>query len=87
MVDYKQQAQELFKILMTATGICEDIKAFNFLCNRYPELMKYFIDEIEEELQGVELPEISEEEQERQKKKLFQKIEEYENQKKQAKKC
>ena len=39
MIDYKKQAQELFNLLMTATGISEDIQMFNYLSGRYSNLM------------------------------------------------
>lgn len=82
MIDYKQQAQELFDLLMTATGICEDIQMFNYLCDRYPELMENHVKRIEEEAEQVELPKMTEEEEQRQYNELMKRIEEYEKGKK-----
>lgn len=82
MIDYKQQAQELFNLLMTATGICEDIQMFNYLCDRYPELMENHVKRIEEEAEQVELPKMTEEEEQRQYNELMKRIEEYEQSKK-----
>ncbi len=78
MTDYKQQAQELFDLLMTATGICEDIQMFNYLCDRYPDLMENHVNRIEEEAEQVELPELTKEEEERQYSELMKRIEKYE---------
>lgn len=82
MIDYKQQAQELFNLLMTATGISEDIHMFNFLCDKYPELMDDYVRKIEEEAEQVELPKMTEEEEQRQYNELMKRIEEYEQSKK-----
>ena len=82
MIDYKQQAQELFNLLMTATGISEDIHMFNFLCDKYPELMDDYVRKIEEEAEQVELPKMTEEEEQRQYNEFIKRIEEYEQSKK-----
>lgn len=83
MIDYKQQAQELFNLLMTATGISEDIHMFNFLCDKYPELMDDYVRKIEEEAEQVKLPKMTEEEEQRQYNELMKRIEEYEKNKNQ----
>lgn len=82
MIDYKQQAQELFNLLMTATGISEDIQMFNYLSGRYSNLMDEYIREIEEEVKDVQIPEWTEEEENRQRQELMKRIEEYEQSKK-----
>lgn len=82
MIDYKQQAQELFDLLMTATGISEDIQMFNYLSGRYSNLMDEYIREIEEEVKDVQIPEWTEEEENRQRQELMKRIEEYEQSKK-----
>ena len=79
--DYRQQAQELFDILMDATGICEDIEIFKSLCNRYPELMDDYMQRLEENIPDVELPEISPEEEERQQARLLERLKQIDQQK------
>lgn len=61
-MDYKKAAEELFEIVILNIGVEENIKAFNFLCDRYPELMSAYVAKIEEEIKDVELPEETEEE-------------------------
>ena len=82
MIDYKQQAQELFNLLMTATGISEDIQMFNYLSGRYSNLMDEYIREIEEEVKDVQIPEWTEEEENRQRQELMKKIQKIEQNKK-----
>ena len=82
MIDYKQQAQELFNLLMTATGISEDIQMFNYLSGRYSNLMDEYIREIEEEVKDVQIPEWTEEEEKRQYEELMKKIQKIEQNKK-----
>lgn len=79
MTDYKQIAEELFEILVMQAGLCEDVRAFNALCDRYPELMADYVAKIEKEVEGVELPQLTEEEERQQYEKLMKKIEELEN--------
>lgn len=75
MTDYKQIAEELFEILVMQTGLCEDVRAFNALCDRYPQLIADYVAKIEKEVEGVELPQLTEEERQ-QYEKLMKKIEE-----------
>ena len=82
MIDYKKQAQELFNLLMTATGISEDIQMFNYLSGRYSNLMDEYIREIEEEVKDVQIPEWTEEEEKRQYEELMKKIQKIEQNKK-----
>ena len=78
MTDYKQIAEELFEILVMQVGLCEDVRAFSALCDRYPELMADYVAKIEKEVDGVELPPLTEEEERQQYEKLMKKIEELE---------
>lgn len=78
-MNYKKIAEELFEIILLSTGITEDIQMFNYLCDRYPELMADYVAKIEKEVEGVELPQLTEEEERQQYEKLMKKIEELEN--------
>ena len=42
-INYKKTAEELFEIILLSTGITEDIQMFNYLCDRYPELMESYV--------------------------------------------
>lgn len=76
-MDYKKTAEELFELLLTHTALVEDIDFFNFLYDRYPELMKDYVSKIEEEVANSDLPEISPEEDKRMYDGLMKKIEDY----------
>ena len=75
-MNYKKIAEELFEIILLSTGITEDIQMFNYLCDRYPELIADYVAKIEKEVEGVELPQLTEEEERQQYEKLMKKIEE-----------
>lgn len=47
-MDYKKAAQELFEIVVLSVGMREDIRMFNCLCEKYPELMDEYVRKIEE---------------------------------------
>lgn len=61
-MDYKKAAEELFEIVILNIGVEENIEAFNFLCNKYPELMNAYVEKIEKELEDSNMPEITDEE-------------------------
>lgn len=73
-MDYKKAAQELFEILILKTRISENIEAFKFLCDRYPELMDEYVKKIEENIKDIEIPEESEEEKQARWEKLCERI-------------
>ena len=82
MIDYKRQAQELFEIIVLSTGITEDIQMFNYLCDRFPNLMDDYVKKIEEEVKDVSIPELTPEEEKRQYEELMKKIQKIEQNKK-----
>lgn len=82
MIDYKKQAEELFEMLVMATGIAEDTRMFNYLCDRYPNLMQDYIKKIEDEVSDADIPELTEEERKRMDDELMERIRKYEDSKK-----
>lgn len=82
MIDYKRQAQELFEIIVLSTGITEDIQMFNYLCDRFPNLMDDYVKKIEEEVKDVSIPKLTPEEEKRQYEELMKKIQKIEQNKK-----
>lgn len=78
-MNYKKIAEELFEIILLSTGITEDIQMFNYLCDRYPELMESYVSKIEEKTKDIKIPEFTPEEEKRQYEKLMKRIEELEN--------
>lgn len=82
MIDYKRQAQELFEIIVLSTGITEDIQMFNYLCDRFPNLMDDYVKKIEEEVKDVSIPKLTQEEEKRQYEELMKKIQKIEQNKK-----
>lgn len=82
MIDYKIQAQELFEIIVLSTGITEDIQMFNYLCDRFPNLMDDYVKKIEEEVKDVSIPKLTPEEEKRQYEELMKKIQKIEQNKK-----
>lgn len=82
MIDYKRQAQELFEIIVLSTGITEDIQMFNYLCNRFPNLMDDYVKKIEEEVKDVSITKLTPEEEKRQYEELMKKIQKIEQNKK-----
>lgn len=75
-MNYKKIAEELFEIILLSTGITEDIQMFNYLCDRYPELMESYVSKIEEETKDIKISEFTPEEEKRQYEKLMKRIEE-----------
>lgn len=82
MIDYKRQAQELFEIIVLSTGITEDIQMFNYLCDRFPNLMDDYVKKIEEEVKDVSIPKLTPKEEKRQYEELMKKIQKIEQNKK-----
>lgn len=82
MIDYKIQAQELFEIIVLSTGITEDIQMFNYLCDRFPNLMDDYVKKIEEEVKDVSIPKLTPKEEKRQYEELMKKIQKIEQNKK-----
>lgn len=82
MIDYKRQAQELFEIIVLSTGITEDIQMFNYLCDRFPNLMDDYVKKIEEEVKDVSIPKLTPKEEKRQYEKLMKRIQKIEQNKK-----
>lgn len=82
MIDYKRQAQELFEIIVLSAGITEDIQMFNYLCDRFPNLMDDYVKKIEEEVKDVSIPKLTPKEEKRQYEELMKKIQKIEQNKK-----
>ena len=81
-MNYKKIAEELFEIILLSTGITEDIQMFNYLCDRYPELMESYVSKIEEKTKDIKIPEFTPEEEKRQYEELMKKIQKIEQNKK-----
>lgn len=72
-MDYKKAAEELFEWVLLSVGVVEDVQIFNYLCDRYPELMDNYVRKIEEEAEKVDI-EWTEEDERRNWEKLCKKI-------------